>query len=248
MGFLIAEITILLVLSAVAGGALTYWWTRRQYRDVTQEFNTLQVELDAARARLAAPPLELTPHEDPKPQSSVNGDSLAPLLSRVEQALSDVNDAQIARVKSLERQVRTLSRQLQDTLPHPVDGQDIARRLDTLGAAMPQPKLNQMEARLVRLETMITGLCTQAGIDVPPQPALSRLPSSPNQSRLPSIFGSANATSASPSQTQAKPPSAPPSRPPSRIPRAPASAPSNPAPSEPPKSVAPKAPRPPLAD
>lgn len=250
MGFLIAEISLMLVLAAVAGGALTYWWVRRQYRDVTSQYRTLEVDLETARAKLAAPPLDLTPHEEPKPASSVSPDTLATLLTRVEQVVSTVADAQVARVKAVESQVRTLSRQLQDTLPHPVDGQDIARRLDTLGAAMPQPKLNVMELRLARLETMIAGLCTQAGTEIPPVAMASRLPSSPTQSRLPSSPlnaspNTAHHTGAAPSLSGG----APPSKPPSRAPSTPApSKPPSAAPSRPssaaPSSVVPKAPRP----
>jgi hypothetical protein len=260
MGFLIAEVTLMLVLSAVAGAALCYWWVRRQYRDVTSEYRSLEVDLETAQMRLAAPPLDLTPHEEPRPQSNVSSDTLAALLGKVEQVVSNVNDAQVARVKAMESQLRSLSRQLQDTLPHPVDGQDIARRLDTLGAAIPQPKLNSMEARLARLETMVTGLCTQAGTEIPPPPMASRLPSSPSHnSRLPSSpanqtpsgFGSNMA------KTSSGAPSAPPSKPPSRAPGAGTSSatPSSPASSPPsmsskppgsvsPSSVVPKAPRP----
>lgn len=219
MGFLIAEMTLMLLLAGACGVAFGFWWVRRQYRDVTAEQRTLKVELDAAQARLAAPPLELTPREEPRPPSSISPEALSSLLNKVEQAVSGNNDAQMARVKALEGQLRTLSRQLQDVLPHPVDGQDIARRLDTLGAAMPQPKLNHVEARLGRLETMIAGLCAQAGTEVPPVPALSRLPSSPMASRLPSS------------------PVA------SRLPSSPSPA-SNPAPSGPPSSIPPRAPRP----
>lgn len=186
MGFLIAETTLMILIAAAAGAAFSYWWVRRQYRDVTAEYQSLKVELQTAESRLAAPPLVLTPHEEPKPRSPLAAETVAALLAKVEQAVAGANDAHIARVITMEGQLRTLSRQLQDVLPHPVDGQDIARRLDTLGAAIPQPKLNHMEARMGRLETMVASLVTHAGMEVPPAPMLSRLPSAPTHSRLPS--------------------------------------------------------------
>lgn len=221
MGFLLAEITLMVLISAASGAALSYWWTRRQYRDVTTEYRALEADLENARTKLSTPPLELETHEEPKPQSLVSPEFLASLLSKVEQAVAGGSDAQIARVMALEGQMRTLSRQLQDVLPHPLDGQDIARRLDTLGALMPQPKLNHVEARLGRLEAMVAGLCTQAGTEVPPVPVGSRLPSTPNNSRLPSSPSSTGASSpanarpsspASPSSVVPGPPSSVPPR------------------------------------
>lgn len=213
MGFLLAEITLMVLISAASGAALSYWWTRRQYRDVTTEYRSLKADLETAQTKLSTPPLELQTHEEPKPQSLVSPEFLASLLSKVEQAVAGGSDAQIARVMALEGQMRTLSRQLQDVLPHPLDGQDIARRLDTLGALMPQPKLNHVEARLGRLEAMVAGLCNQAGTEVPPVPVGSRLPSAPNNSRLPSTPNNTRPSSPSnPSSVVPGPPSSAPPR------------------------------------
>jgi hypothetical protein len=269
MGFLIAETTLMILIAAAAGAAFSYWWVRRQYRDVTAEYESLKVDLQTAESRLAAPPLELTPHEEPKPQSRISPEAMAALLSKVEQSVSGANDAHIARVMAMEGQLRTLSRQLQDVLPHPVDGQDIARRLDTLGAAIPQPKLNHMDARMGRLETMVASLCTHAGMEVPAAPMLSRLPSAPTNSRLPSSpangrLGSAiesklpgtNAESRSPSTPAQRAPLPPASQRPAGVAaeRSPStsSAPTSTAPSSapnsavpgPPSSLPPRAPRP----
>lgn len=217
MGFLIAEITLMVLLSAVSGAALGYWWVRRQYRDVTAEYRSLKVDLETAQTKLSTPPLELKPHEEPKPQSHVSPETLAALLSKVEQAVAGGSDAQIARVMALEGQMRTLSRQLQDVLPSPLDGQEIARRLDTLGALMPQPKLNHVEARLGRLETMVAGLCTQAGTEVPPIPVGSRLPSTPSNSLLPSVQANGRPASSPSNSSNVSP--GPPSSVPPRAPR-----------------------------
>jgi hypothetical protein len=267
MGFLIAETTLMILIAAAAGAAFSYWWVRRQYRDVTAEYRSLEVELQTAESRLAAPPLVLTPHEEPKPTSQVSPEAVAALLAKVEQAVAGANDAHIARVMTMEGQLRTLSRQLQDVLPHPVDGQDIARRLDTLGAAIPQPKLNHMEARMGRLETMVASLCTHAGMEVPPAPMLSRLPSTPTNSRLPSsptngrltqtdskLPGAnietkigASAEARSPSTPAQRPPSIPASQRPAAV--AAERSPSTPSASSssvpgPPSSLPPRAPRP----
>lgn len=260
MGFLIAETTLMILIAAASGALLGYWGVRRRYRDVTTEYQSLKVDLQTAESRLAAPPLELTPHEAPKPQSQLSPEAVAALLSKVEQTVAGANDAHIARVMAMEGQLRTLSRQLQDVLPHPVDGQDIARRLDTLGAAIPQPKLNHMEARMGRLETMVASLCTHAGMEVPPAPMLSRLPSAPANSRLPSSPANARLTSSTDSRlpaanAEARTPSTPAQRPPSlpasqrpsagaadRSPSTPSS-PSSTVPG-PPSSLPPRAPRP----
>lgn len=200
MGFLIAETTLMILMAAAAGAAFGYWLVRRQYRDVTAEYGALKIDLQTAESRLAAPPLELKAHEEPRPQSQTSPETMTALLAKIEQAVTGASDAHISRVMAMESQLRTLSRQLQDMLPHPVDGQDIARRLDTLGAAIPQPKLNHMEARMGRLETMVASLCTHAGMEVPPAPMLSRLPSAPTNSRLPSSPANARLGSATDSK------------------------------------------------
>src|SRR5690606_29867104 len=205
-------------------------------------------------------------HEEPKPQGQLSPETITALLAKVEQAVSGVNDAHITRVMAMEGQLRTLSRQLQEVLPHPVDAQDIARRLDTLGAAIPQPKLNHMEARMGRLETMVANLCTHAGMEVPPAPMLSRLPSDHmksqlpagpagnrlgalNDSKLPAAGSESRAVTESknPSSPSQRPPSLPPSQRPSatsadRSPSTP-SAPNSAVPA-PPSSLPPRAPRP----
>ena len=38
MGFLVAKILFLLVLAAVCGALIAYWWFRRHYEDVTPEY------------------------------------------------------------------------------------------------------------------------------------------------------------------------------------------------------------------
>ena len=42
MGFLLAEILILLALAALLGAALASWWIRRSYQDVTVEYSSLE--------------------------------------------------------------------------------------------------------------------------------------------------------------------------------------------------------------
>src|SRR5690606_37892335 len=81
-----------------------------------------------------------------------------------------------ARIRAVEGQLRTLSRQLQEALPHPMDSEDLARRLDTLRAAMPQPRLGGVESRLNRLEAMVGALCEQVGAAIPAGTGYSNAP------------------------------------------------------------------------
>lgn len=46
MGFLIAEISGLLALAAIAGGAFVYWWKGRNFMDVSSEYESLRRQLE----------------------------------------------------------------------------------------------------------------------------------------------------------------------------------------------------------
>jgi predicted flap endonuclease-1-like 5' DNA nuclease len=66
MGFLLAKILVLMAVAAASGGLFAYWWFRRHYEDVTQEYTRSRAEWDAWRRgfeeRLAArPPVDLAP-------------------------------------------------------------------------------------------------------------------------------------------------------------------------------------------
>ncbi len=52
MGFLLAKIFILLMLAAIAGALLMYWWVRRRYEDVSLEFSRIATQRDALQAEL----------------------------------------------------------------------------------------------------------------------------------------------------------------------------------------------------
>ena len=57
MSFLLAEILGLLALAGIAGGAFTYWWARRNFVDVSSDYQSLQErmsELDELRRAKAA--------------------------------------------------------------------------------------------------------------------------------------------------------------------------------------------------
>ncbi len=52
MGFLLAELALMLILAAAAGAALMYWRVRHQFRDASNDFYNLRKELDAAQTAL----------------------------------------------------------------------------------------------------------------------------------------------------------------------------------------------------
>ncbi len=66
MGFLLAKILVLMAIAAASGGLFAYWWFRRHYEDVTQEYTRSRAEWEAWRRgfeeRLAArPAVDLAP-------------------------------------------------------------------------------------------------------------------------------------------------------------------------------------------
>ncbi len=66
MGFLLAKILILLVLAAACGAGLAWWWLRRHYADVTEEYARWQGEVaewrrDFAERLAARPEVDLGP-------------------------------------------------------------------------------------------------------------------------------------------------------------------------------------------
>lgn len=189
MGFLIAELTIMLLAAAAAGAALTYWWVRHQFRDATAEYLVLQAKLAASEEALQTVREQLQA-EPTQAQDAVD-------ISGMGDRLSELRDAQNARIRAVEGQLRTLSRQIQEALPHPMDAEDLARRLDTLRAAMPQPRLGGVESRLNRLESMIGAVCERVGAELPP-PSLYSSP--------PEAGSLAPATSVAPAAAASQPP------------------------------------------
>lgn len=194
MGFLLVELALMLILAAAAGAAFTYWKVRHQFRDASNDFFNLRKELEAAQSALTKSQQAQLDQVQATPQTQPVDFARSSQIGQLERRVTEVNDAGTARSKAIEHQLRTLSRQLQEALPHPMDSEELARRLDTIGAAMPQARLGNVETRLTRVETMVTNLCTQLGADVPPPvvPLASRFPSantSSSQTNAPSTVG-----------------------------------------------------------
>lgn len=213
MGFLVAEVAIMLIAAALAGATLTYWWVRHRFTDASSLFQVLQTKLAATEealehARTAAVTTSSAHAEAPVPAASD--------VARFDQPLNELRESQNARIRAVEGQLRTLSRQLQDVLPHRMDAEDLARRLDTLRAALPQPRLGVVESRLNRLEAMITAVCEHVGAAVPPPSPYSTPPepmsyappaaSKPASSSAPAPFETDTSSAAtSPSSDAPKP-------------------------------------------
>lgn len=180
MGFLIAELALMLLLAAAAGAAFTYWLVRHRYRDASNDFFNLRKELEATQSALTKTQQAQLDQVQAAPSAQPTDVARSSHIAQLERKVAEVTDATNARTKAVEHQLRTLSRQLQDALPHPIDSEELARRLDTIGAAMPQARLSNVESRLTRLETMLANVCTQLGADVPAAivPLASRFPSS----------------------------------------------------------------------
>lgn len=178
MGFLLAELALMLILAAAAGAALMYWKVRHQYRDASNEFFNLRKELDAALSALHKQQQAQLEQVQATPSVQPVDVARSSQIGQLERKVVEVNDAGNARTKAIEHQLKTLARQLQDALPRPLDSDELARRLDTLSAAMPQARLGSVENRLARVEAMLAGVCGQLGTEVPPPvPAVaSRFP------------------------------------------------------------------------
>jgi hypothetical protein len=202
MGFLLAELALMLMLAAAAGAALMYWKVRHQFRDASNDFFNLRKELDAAQLALTKSQQAQLDQVQSSPSTSPVDVARSSQIGQLERKVTEVNDAGNARSKALEHQLRNLTRQIQEALPHPIDAEELARRLDTLGAAMPQARLGNVESRLVRVETMLTSVCTQLGAEIPP--AVATL-----TSRLPGANTSAPSYPATGSSVAPKPPALP---------------------------------------
>lgn len=213
MGFLLAELALMLILAAAAGAALMYWKVRHQFRDASNDFFNLRKELEATQAALTKHQQAQLEQVQATPSVQPTDVARASQIGQLERKVVEVNDAGNARNKAIEHQLRTLSRQLQDALPHPVDAEELARRLDTISAAMPQARLGSVEARLTRVETMLASVCAEVGAEVPPPVAAvtSRFPSTSGSSLLPQSQTASHASfipkasGAAPSQPSSSP-------------------------------------------
>ena len=108
MGFLLAKILILMAVAAASGGLFAYWWFRRHYEDVTQEYTRSREEWAAWRRgfeeRLTErPPVDLQPlsAQLDTVHAAVTGielpapPDLAPLHARVEELAQRIGEIRI---------------------------------------------------------------------------------------------------------------------------------------------------------
>jgi hypothetical protein len=178
MSFLLAKILFLLVLAALLGAILASWWIRRQYRDVTDEYqrtndewrawrlaieNKLahrpEVDLSAVTARLGAIDSAVHSIEIPKPTTTDLGPVLSAIAKIPVPVAKDVDLAPLhARIADLESAVRGIE------IPKPA-APDFAPVLAAI-AKIPVPESKDVD--LAPLHTRIAGLESAVrGIEIP---------------------------------------------------------------------------------
>ena len=133
MSFLIAEMALLLLVAALAGGLLGRWWVQRQFRDVSAEYpqlkeriETLEVERTQWKLRLS----EIDAHV------AQNGDRMETLVTQVHQSLAQ---------------------QLQNLPPAKADLSPVLQELSTM-----QDTMAGQTQRLATLETSVADTQTQS--------------------------------------------------------------------------------------
>ncbi len=154
MWFLILQILVLMLLAALLGAALAYWWLRRNYEDVTETHDHLmeevrqrlaslgpvdggQLDLAPTESRLGAIERALSGLRLPEPDLSPLNQRLDMLVSQVR--TSDPGGAQRVetRIERIEQAITTLAGRIQQQQP---------------------PNLQPIEIRLARLEQSLAAV------------------------------------------------------------------------------------------
>ncbi len=162
MGFLLAKILVLMAVAAASGGLFAYWWFRRHYEDVTQEYTRSREEWAAWRRsfeeRLAArPPVELQP--------------LSARLEAVQAAVADIHLPPPPDLAPLQSRVEDLAKRIAEIrIPAAPDLAPAEQRLMAIEHA-----LFPLQTRLDELESAVRALRMPESPDADLSPVLSHL-------------------------------------------------------------------------
>lgn len=162
MGFLLAKILVLMAVAATSGGLFAYWWFRRHYEDVTQEYTRSREEWAAWRRsfeeRLAArPPVDLQP--------------LSERLEAVHAAVADIDLPPPPDLAPLHSRVEDLAKRIAEIrIPAAPDLAPAEQRLMAIEHA-----LFPLQTRLDELESAVRALRMPESMDADLAPVLSHL-------------------------------------------------------------------------
>ena len=153
MWFLLTQIFPLLLLAAILGAVLTYWWLRNRHEDITESYERITERLDAISARP-----EPAAREDYEAGMALISSAVRSLqmpdMNPVNQRLASVEGA-IAGIVMPETDLGPLGSQL--------DGVDT--RLNQIeraitGFTLPETDLGPLESKLDRLESRLSDLAS----------------------------------------------------------------------------------------
>ncbi|HUA89043.1 MAG TPA: hypothetical protein VL994_06385 [Steroidobacteraceae bacterium] len=157
MGFLLLKIFFLLALAAGSGGALTYWWFRRHYEDVSLEYARSREEWQTWRhsfeERLAAQP-------------AVDLEPVTAQLGALQTAISDIPTPEPVDLRPLQARLDELSQRI-EAIRMP----DLARTDQRLTAI--EHALFPVQSRLDELTAAVRGRqpASDAAPALPEEPA-----------------------------------------------------------------------------
>ncbi len=135
MGYLLAEMAVLLVLAALLGAALSHWWLRRQFTDVTQEYQTLKQSAgrDVETQRIATP-------------SALD-------LGELKTQIEDLKRDNTALAAAVTKQLSQIPDKVNEALPELAK---LSTRMEALKSSLPRPgHLDALSDRMSRMESTL---------------------------------------------------------------------------------------------
>ena len=167
MWFLLVQIFILLLLAAVLGGLIVYWWVKNRYEDVTESHSSLVEQLGLLRSNDDA----ITPDflrdemqrqlQEIKDQQLLDTEQAMSRLKSVETAISQIHipDPDLSPVNANLTDLKNSMAKVTNTNLAPVEKRmdDIYSKVGFLSTAIEKnaPSLTPLETRLARLESSV---------------------------------------------------------------------------------------------
>ena len=164
MWFLVLQILVLLILAALFGALLTYWWMKNQYEDVTESYEELTTLSDlmkkapapATQADLEKSRSDVAEQISRIPQPNLSG--LEARLTRIEQGLQPISSLEGGNSELGERllALEVGVAQLAETPPAVLD--ERLSGIEAIVQRSSEDNANVTEARLERIEQLIENI------------------------------------------------------------------------------------------